>query len=192
MNVEAIFRYVDADEDGALFVHNPTLQMRARARAAVRGVGLRWWRPHQALSRAFEPQADAGWPPPLASPVSFRRAIYRQGIPRLSCGPGTRAWAESELWPNGGSGAHCARSRPSLYTQSPPTLDNRRVQWNVASRCKAEHLNPSFRPLANAFHKKPRVDACIFLPLDEGPSHLHRMRRQPEIPIALVAQPAPS
>ena len=25
MNVEAIFRYVDADEDGALFVHNPTL-----------------------------------------------------------------------------------------------------------------------------------------------------------------------
>ena len=36
MNVEAIFRYVDADEDGALFVHNPTLQMRARARAAVR------------------------------------------------------------------------------------------------------------------------------------------------------------
>jgi hypothetical protein len=37
MNVEAIFRYVDADEDGALFVHNPTLQMRARARAAVRG-----------------------------------------------------------------------------------------------------------------------------------------------------------
>ena len=37
-------------------------------------MGLRWWRPHQALSRAFEPQADAGWPPPLASPVSFRRA----------------------------------------------------------------------------------------------------------------------
>jgi len=37
-------------------------------------VGLRWWRPPQALSRAFEPQADAGWPPPLASPVSFRRA----------------------------------------------------------------------------------------------------------------------
>ncbi len=36
MNVEAIFRYVDANEDGALFVHNPTLQMRARARAAVR------------------------------------------------------------------------------------------------------------------------------------------------------------
>src|SRR3981189_3081080 len=36
MHVEAIFRYVDADEDGALFVHNPTLQMRARARAAVR------------------------------------------------------------------------------------------------------------------------------------------------------------
>ena len=32
----AIFRYVDADEDGALFVHNPSLQMRARARAAVR------------------------------------------------------------------------------------------------------------------------------------------------------------
>src|SRR5580704_11943997 len=74
MNVEAIFRYVDADEDGALFVHNPTLQMRARARAAVRvwdcGGGDR----NQALSRAFEPQADAGWPPPLASPVSFRRA----------------------------------------------------------------------------------------------------------------------
>jgi hypothetical protein len=38
------------------------------------GVGLRWWRPHQALSRAFEPLADAGWPPPLASPVWFRRA----------------------------------------------------------------------------------------------------------------------
>ena len=37
-------------------------------------MGLRWWRPHQALSRAFEPQADAGWPPPLVSPVSFRRA----------------------------------------------------------------------------------------------------------------------
>ena len=37
-------------------------------------MGLRWWRPHQALSRAFEPLADAGWPPPLASPVSFRRA----------------------------------------------------------------------------------------------------------------------
>jgi hypothetical protein len=37
-------------------------------------VELRWWRPHQALSRAFEPQADAGWPPLLASPVSFRRA----------------------------------------------------------------------------------------------------------------------
>ena len=45
------------------------------------GVGLRWWRPHQALSRAFEPQADAGWPPPLASPVSFRRATqtYKAG-----------------------------------------------------------------------------------------------------------------
>ena len=37
-------------------------------------MGLRWWRPHQALSRVFEPQADAGWPPPVASPVSFRRA----------------------------------------------------------------------------------------------------------------------
>ena len=35
MNVEAIFRYVDADEDGALFVHNPTLQMPV-GRAAVR------------------------------------------------------------------------------------------------------------------------------------------------------------
>ena len=38
--------------------------------------------------------------------------------------------------------------------KAPPTLDNRRVQWNVASRCKAEDLNPSFGPLANAFHKK--------------------------------------
>src|SRR5882757_6453284 len=72
MNVEAIFRYVDVDEDGALFVHNPTLQMRSGP-SGCPGVGLRWWRPHQALSRAFEPQADAGWPPPLASPVSFRR-----------------------------------------------------------------------------------------------------------------------
>ena len=36
MNVEAVLGHVDADEDGALFVHDPTLQMRARARAAVR------------------------------------------------------------------------------------------------------------------------------------------------------------
>ena len=74
MNVEAIFRYVDADEDGALFVHNPTLQNAGSGPSGCPGVGLRWWRLHQALSRAFEPQADAGWPPPLASPVSFRRA----------------------------------------------------------------------------------------------------------------------
>src|ERR1700722_13761240 len=74
MNVEAIFRYVDADEDGALFVHNPNLANAGSGPSGCPGVGLRWWRPHQALSRAFEPQADAGWPPPLASPVSFRRA----------------------------------------------------------------------------------------------------------------------
>ena len=73
MNVEAIFRYVDADEDGALFVHNPTLQMRARAER-LSGRGIAGLDTAQALSRAFEPQADAGWPPPLASPVSFRRA----------------------------------------------------------------------------------------------------------------------
>jgi hypothetical protein len=47
-------------------------------------VGLRWWRPHQALSRAFEPQADAGWPPPLASPVSFRRATQTYKEARIA------------------------------------------------------------------------------------------------------------
>src|ERR1700678_3724753 len=36
MHVEAILGNVDPGEDGALFVHDPTLQMRARARAAVR------------------------------------------------------------------------------------------------------------------------------------------------------------
>ena len=36
MNVETVFGHVDADEDGGLFVHDPTLQMRARARAAAR------------------------------------------------------------------------------------------------------------------------------------------------------------
>src|ERR1700684_1704455 len=36
MDVEAILGNVDTGEDGALFVHDPTLQMRARARAAVR------------------------------------------------------------------------------------------------------------------------------------------------------------
>lgn len=36
MNVETVLGHVDADEDAGLFVHDPTLQMRARARAAVR------------------------------------------------------------------------------------------------------------------------------------------------------------
>jgi len=66
MNVEAIFRYVDADEDGALFVHNPTLQMRARARAAVRvwdcGGGDRT----KLCLGLSSPKADAGWPPPFS------------------------------------------------------------------------------------------------------------------------------
>ena len=55
------------------------------------GVGLRWWRPHQALSRAFEPLADAGWPPPLASPVSFRRATQTYKAVR-------RAIQHSHVW----------------------------------------------------------------------------------------------
>src|ERR1700691_243662 len=36
MDVEAILGNVDTCEDGALFVHDPTLHMPARARAAVR------------------------------------------------------------------------------------------------------------------------------------------------------------
>ena len=75
MNVEAIFRYVDADEDGALFVHNPTLQMRAGARAAVRcGTAVVETAPGFPVSGFRAPGRRAGWPPPLASPVSFRRA----------------------------------------------------------------------------------------------------------------------
>src|ERR1700722_77253 len=73
MNVEAIFRYVDADEDGALFVHNPTLQMRARARAAVRvwdcGGGDR-----TKLCLGLSSPRRSGLASTLASPVSFRRA----------------------------------------------------------------------------------------------------------------------
>ena len=49
-------------------------RMRAPGPSGCPGVGLRWWRPHQALSRAFEPQADAGWPPPLA--FSFGRSRF--------------------------------------------------------------------------------------------------------------------
>src|SRR5712672_1514799 len=74
MNVEAIFRYVDADEYGALFVHNPTLQMRARARAAVRvwdcGGGDRT---KLCLGLSSPRRTRAGLHL-LASPVSFRRA----------------------------------------------------------------------------------------------------------------------
>ena len=75
MNVEAIFRYVDADE-GRCVVSSITLPCKC-------GLGperlVRVWDcgggdRTKLLSRAFEPQADAGWPPPLASPVSFRRA----------------------------------------------------------------------------------------------------------------------
>src|ERR1700722_20365527 len=91
MNVEAIFRYVDADEDGALFVHNPNLANAGSGPSGCPGVGLRWWRPHQALSRAFEPQADAGWPPSLASPVSFRRATQTYKAVR-------RAIQHSHVW----------------------------------------------------------------------------------------------
>ena len=35
MDVEAIFGNIGTDEDGALFAHDPTLQMRTRTRAAV-------------------------------------------------------------------------------------------------------------------------------------------------------------
>ena len=37
-------------------------------------MGLRWWRPHQALSRAFEPPGGRGLASIFISPVSFRRA----------------------------------------------------------------------------------------------------------------------
>src|ERR1700683_4754474 len=90
MNVEAVFRYVDADEDGALFVHNPTLQMRARARAAVRvwdcGGGDR-----TKLCLGLSSPRRAGWPPPLASPVSFRRATQTYKAVR-------RAIQHSHVW----------------------------------------------------------------------------------------------
>ena len=76
MNVRgAIFDLSMPTKSGALFVHNPTLQMRARARAAVRvwdcGGGDRT---QLCLGLSSPRGADAGWPPPLVSPVSFRRA----------------------------------------------------------------------------------------------------------------------
>ena len=50
---------------------SPPLRMHLRARAVVRVCGLRWWRPPIALSRGFEPPADAGWPPPSPSRSGF-------------------------------------------------------------------------------------------------------------------------
>ena len=51
-----------------------TLQNAGSGPSGCQGVGLRRGRPHQARARAIEPKAAAGWPPSLASPVSFRRA----------------------------------------------------------------------------------------------------------------------
>src|SRR3954471_23765166 len=74
MDVEAIFGHVDADEDGGRFVHDPYLANAGSGPSGCPGSGLRRWGPHQALSRACKPKANAGWPPPSASPASFRRA----------------------------------------------------------------------------------------------------------------------
>ena len=69
MNVEAIFRYVDADEDGALFVHNPTLQMRARGPSSCPGVGTAVGgadRTKPSVSGFSSPRRARVWPPPLS------------------------------------------------------------------------------------------------------------------------------
>ena len=59
MNVKAAFGNVDADKDGAWFVHDPTLRMRAQARAAVRVQILKVEDASSAVS-GFRTQADAG------------------------------------------------------------------------------------------------------------------------------------
>ena len=74
MNVEAIFRYVDADEDGALFVHATlTLQMRLGPSVAVRVWDCAWWSTAPSFCLGLSsPQADAGWPSTFSlRPVSF-------------------------------------------------------------------------------------------------------------------------
>lgn len=77
MNVKTILGHVDADEDGGLFVHDPTLQMRAWARAAVRvrdcgGEG------RTMLCRGLgSPRRTRADPRRVASLASRRRATLR-------------------------------------------------------------------------------------------------------------------
>src|ERR1700684_4719308 len=74
MDVEAILGNVDTGEDGALFVHDPTLQMRARARAAVRVWDCDDGDRTKLCLGLSGPRADGGWPPLSASPVSLQQA----------------------------------------------------------------------------------------------------------------------
>ena len=70
------------------------------------GFGTAVVRAAPALSRAFEPKANAGWPPPLASPVSFRRATQTYKAVRRAGG----ADAAPDRGADGTGQEHC-RSR---------------------------------------------------------------------------------
>src|ERR1700712_1222223 len=87
IDVEAVLGHVNADEDGAVFVHDPTLQMRAQARAAVRvrdcgGEG------RTMLCRGLgSPRQTRADPHRVASLASLQRATQRYKAIRRAIHP---------------------------------------------------------------------------------------------------------